>query len=110
MKQTQFIRNNAKLQGGRKSPKPKEYERAEDILPVRPSRNARIAEKQIDRALGHCVDLQIEDKCPKCGLRFDGAIDTVIHCPRCGQPGSTACCNSGGKGVICIQCEEQSHD
>jgi len=61
MKQTQFIRNNARLRGGRKSPKPKEFERAADVTPtpVRPSRNARIAEKQIDKAMSQIRDTRV---------------------------------------------------
>jgi hypothetical protein len=31
MKKTQIIRNNAKLQGGKKPPKPREYDRANDV-------------------------------------------------------------------------------
>jgi hypothetical protein len=31
MKKTQFIQNSARLQGGKKSPKPREYERADDV-------------------------------------------------------------------------------
>jgi hypothetical protein len=32
MKQTQFIRNNARLRGGKKPPKPKEFDRADDVM------------------------------------------------------------------------------
>lgn len=45
-------------------------------------------------------------RCPKCGTRFDPVVDRVIECRECGEEGSTACCNSGGVGVPCVQCEE----
>jgi predicted amidophosphoribosyltransferase len=46
-------------------------------------------------------------ECPKCGEWFDNTQDNVIVCPVCGIEGSTACCNSGGVGCPCIQCEEE---
>lgn len=45
-------------------------------------------------------------KCPHCGEAFDDSTDLVIECPKCGAWGSTACCNAGGVGVWCIECEE----
>lgn len=47
-----------------------------------------------------------EDRCPKCGAPYNAEEDQVIECPRCHVEGSTACCNSGGRGVACVECEE----
>jgi len=91
MKQTQFIRNNARLRGGKKPPKPKEFERAEDVTPPPVRRNQSQA-KEIE-------------KCPKCGQVFDGTNYDIVTCPRCGQKGSDACCNPFGVGVRCADCE-----
>lgn len=45
------------------------------------------------------------NRCPKCGCEM-GDDDEIITCPKCGCEGSTGCCNMGGRGVICIDCEE----
>ena len=45
--------------------------------------------------------------CPKCGQEFDPMRDQLVECPRCGVEGSTACCNLGGRGVICFDCEDE---
>ena len=44
--------------------------------------------------------------CPKCAALYDARNDVLETCPRCGELGSTACCNTAGKGCICIRCEE----
>lgn len=44
--------------------------------------------------------------CPKCGFDYDPDEDEIIECPRCHKQGSTACCNSAGRGCLCIDCEE----
>lgn len=44
--------------------------------------------------------------CPKCAAIYDARQDVLELCPRCGELGSTACCNTAGKGCLCIQCEE----
>ena len=59
MKQTQFIRNNARLLGGRKSPKPKDYPTAYDIYAPPPRRADRVAEKQIDKAMSQIRDTRV---------------------------------------------------
>lgn len=33
-----------------------------------------------------------------------------LSAPRCHVEGSTACCNSGGRGVICVACEEAENE
>jgi hypothetical protein len=59
MKRTQFIRNNAKLQGGKKPPKPKEYPQADDIYAPPPRRANQVAEKQIDKAMSQIRDTRV---------------------------------------------------
>jgi hypothetical protein len=44
--------------------------------------------------------------CPKCGDEYNPVTDKVIECSRCGAEGSTACCNVGGVGVPCVECEQ----
>ena len=50
------------------------------------------------------------EKCPRCGEPYDPKEDQIVECPRCGREGSTACCNSGGKGCLCVECEENEDD
>lgn len=45
--------------------------------------------------------------CPKCGLEFDPFVEDLVECPRCGQEGSTACCNPGGADTLCIDCNSE---
>lgn len=47
------------------------------------------------------------DTCPKCGGGYNPAEDQVVMCPECGCEGSTACCNPGGAGCMCWDCEEE---
>jgi len=56
---TQIIQNNTRLPGGKKPPKPKEYDRAYDIYAPPPSRADRVAEKQIDEAMSRCRDTHV---------------------------------------------------
>ena len=45
--------------------------------------------------------------CPHCGGEYDPAVDCLVTCWSCGALGSTACCNAGGVGVECVDCEEE---
>lgn len=46
------------------------------------------------------------EACPKCGELFDPREHKIVECPRCLCEGSTACCNPGGVGCLCVECEE----
>jgi len=59
MKRTQIMMHQAKLQGGKKPPKPKDYPTADDIYAPPPRRADRVAEKQIDEALSRCRDTRV---------------------------------------------------
>jgi hypothetical protein len=48
----------------------------------------------------------VAETCPKCGGPHDSNEDAIVECPHCGAEGSTRCCNSGGRGCVCVQCEE----
>lgn len=50
------------------------------------------------------------DTCPKCGGEFDTENDEIVQCPTCEEEGSTMCCNPGGRGVLCIDCETAEDD
>lgn len=50
------------------------------------------------------------EDCPKCGKPFNPKEDQIVECPTCGSTGSTACCNTGGSGVTCNDCEESQFD
>jgi len=51
-----------------------------------------------------------ENKCPKCGMEFDPTDYDIVECPECGSPGSTKCCNPGGKNCLCSECEQGPED
>ena len=44
--------------------------------------------------------------CPKCGEEYDDEVDMLVECPVCLIEGSTLCCNIGGVGCLCNECEE----
>ena len=50
------------------------------------------------------------EQCPKCGEEFDAEKYEIIDCPECFSAGSTRCCNSGGRGCVCAECEEGGGD
>lgn len=43
--------------------------------------------------------------CPYCGeTQLDGPV--VLECPKYGREGCTPCCFPGGRGTMCIGCQE----
>ena len=47
-----------------------------------------------------------EATCPKCGRAYDPSEHVVVTCPECEMSGSTACCNPGGRGCLCLKCDD----
>lgn len=45
--------------------------------------------------------------CSKCLEDFDSALHELFQCPRCGEEGSSACCNPGGLFTICLDCNAE---
>ena len=54
--------------------------------------------------------MKLYDDCPKCGEPYDTDKYDLYICPRCGEEGSSACCNPGGNYTLCIDCNSLDVD
>ena len=50
-----------------------------------------------------------QEECPKCGEPVPLG-DGIVMCSQCGCEGGTSCCNPGGSGCPCAECEEKDGD